>query len=190
MRKLSHIPATNLTDAITNTNGAPLKIQVGRGWVLAGSLKALDGLAYDKVPASPCLPSGTNYYENGLPKKAHDNGLLAKVCSHCSKLALSDECPVCGQAKITTPTRQAVPVYSASSVRRTLQGIPHPLVNYRKWLEYICGDENMIPPTARLVNDGQAWCRDCDRPLRSCPHGEGLRTPTSRELHRSGRVSV
>lgn len=170
-RKLSHIPATSLTNAISGPSGNPLKIQVGRSWVYANSLKALDALAYDNPPVSPCLPSGTNYYdEQGKPHKAHDNDLMAKVCSACNKNALGNECTVCGATVINTPTKQAVPMYTAASVRNTLAGIPHPLVNRRKWLEAICGDENIMPATARLVNDGEFWCRDCDRSVRVCPH--------------------
>lgn len=44
MRKLSQIPATNLTNVFTTSNGT----------LAAHGLRAYDALAYDKVSASPC----------------------------------------------------------------------------------------------------------------------------------------
>lgn len=170
MRKLSHIPATNLNDNIGGID-KPMKIRVGKSWVLNNSLRALDALSDDNPSNSPCLPSGTNYYTpDGVAHKAVDNALLAKVCSACNKTALGEECNVCGAVSVQTPANQAIPMYTKASVRRTLAGIPHPLVNMRAYLESICGDEHMVPPTARLVNDGEFWCHDCDRSVRVCPH--------------------
>lgn len=181
-RKLSQIPATNLADNIGGID-KPLRIRVGKSWVLNNSLKALDALSDDKISNSPCLPG-------------RNNSLLQEVCSTCSKTPMGQECLVCGKYQEPTPLKQAIPIYTEASVRNTLAGIPHPLVNKREWLEYVNGDEHVTPPTARQVNDGADWCRVCDRPKRSCPHGEGLyifadgrrSTRTTHDIKRSGNA--
>jgi hypothetical protein len=162
-RKLSDIPATNLTDNIQGGD-KPLKIRVGKSWVLSNSLKALDALSDDRISNSPCLPG-------------RNNSLLHDICSACNKTPLGEECIVCGKLQEATPSPQAVSMYTEASVRNTLAGKPHPLVNYREWLESVCSDDNVIPPTARQVNNGEFWCHDCDRSVRVCPH---YRTDTVR----------
>jgi len=198
-RKLSQIPAVSLTDTITNNSGNPLKIRVGRSWVYANSLKALDALSDDGVSNSPSYPSGTTYYdEDGIARKAVDNGLLAKTCSACNKTPLGQECDVCGAISIETPSPQAKPMYTEASVRNTIAGIPHPLVNHREWLESICGDDNIVPATARQVNNGEFWCRECDRSIRVCPHyrQDTVRlttaqfTRTTHDIKRSGNAKL
>lgn len=176
MRKLSQIPATNLVDNIQGGD-KPLRIRVGKSWVLSNSLKALDALSDDRISNSPCLPG-------------RNNSLLQDVCSACSKTPMGEECLVCGRLQDETPDKQAVPMYTEASVRNTIAGKAHPLYNYRQWLESLCGDDNLLPPTARQVQDGACWCRDCDRPLRVCPHGEGLRTRTTHDIRRSGNARV
>jgi len=173
-RKLSQVPATNLSENIGGID-KPHKIRVGKSFVLSNSLKALDALSDDRISNSPCL-DGRN------------NGLLHEVCSACNKTPLDQECSVCGRLQDPTPSPQAVPMYTEASLRNRLAGIPHPVYDRRAWLELQCGDDHLIPATARQVNDGAFWCRDCDRPLRVCPHGEGIRTKTTHDIRRSGNA--
>lgn len=119
MRKLSQIPATDLTGAITGPQGKPLVIRQGKSFVLANSLRAYDALADDRLPASPCT-SGT------ISNPAKNSTLLSERYS-------TPEGKVLGHS------------YTGANVRSVIAGGTHPLVNRRKWLEANSLDNILLP---------------------------------------------